>query len=249
MADFPPPLPNIKEYPAMYVKTEDLIKRRRYFLKHKKGKFEKVGITVPSFLPFSRKAFYNFVEKIMFGFGVLRVFFAVDDDNILTVVFAPAKDPGEKEDKYYYLDNCDFVKYDGRAEKWKQNYLNIFSCLDGTYDKDSNSPTDTESIEYEMNNIVEIASEIKHQEDNEYKITGLRIWFSSYTDKDKDSVPPPKPPPKIIKKRLIVQLVLIYDNGGTDDVLYIDTLGEGRTAPAGRIGEFDTGNICPPRCQ
>jgi hypothetical protein len=246
-----PPLDNDSYYPRMYVSTDRLLKRRNYFINNKKAKFSDATVDVPSFLFFSAEAFCAFLKKIKSRFGLLRLFFAVDDHKSLTIVFAAAN-PGKKDNKYYYLENSDFKESDGRAEQWIENYLEILSCLDGTYERDSNSPTDTKSIEYEMDDVVQIGGEITYQKNKGYTITGVRVWFSSYTDKDKDpnyDPNPPKPWEGIIHKRFIVQFVLVYDNDGTDDILYIDTLGDGRMPAPKRFGEFDTGNICPPRCQ
>lgn len=248
----PTALTDSKVYPAMYVKTEFLLERRQYFLKIKKVKLEGAQIGVPAFIFFSKDGFYDFLKKISFDYGVLRVYFAVDEHNVLTVVFAVAQ-PGDKDQEYYYIENGDFIVLNtARAQGWIDHYLQVFGCLNGTYDQDSNSPTDTKCIEYQMNNILEMASEIKHQEDdNKYIIKGVRIWFSSYTDTDRDPNYDPKPPKPwkgIIQKRMITQFVLVYDNGGTDDILYIDTVGEVRSLP-NRLPNFDTGNICPPRCQ
>lgn len=246
MAKFPPSLQHPEWYPAMYVKTETVLTRRNYFLKNKRIKFKEAGIEVPPSIFVSKNAYYAFLRDVYSNYGIVVLYFAVDDNNSLTMVVAVAKDTGVKPEKYYYLEEGNILPDDGRVQGWIKRYQDVFDCLDGTYDKNDDSPTDTQLIWYEMNNMVEIASELLHQEQtNKYFIYGFWIWFSAYTDTDQNPKPDEK---KIIKKRFIVQLMIVYDNDGSDDILYIDTLGEPRTAPPFRSNQFDTGNICPPAC-
>ncbi len=257
------------DYPSMYVPTPLLQNRRQYFISAKQKKLKYAGVYSPSYLPFTKDEFTNMIDYFMISrskdnFTTLRLFFAVDDDSSLTIVFVPiSKDAKEKE--YYYLDpneDFNFERLDSAtALVWIfTNYQsNALPSLEGTYAHDANSIdpltgkySDTKSIDYDLGKLKEIVDEMSYQiSSNHINISGVRLIFSSYTDNDVLGKFDSKP--TIIPKRLVTQFVLTQNIDGDDEIFFIDSTSEwGQRHPhkaKNNFLNFDTGNLCPPICQ
>jgi hypothetical protein len=250
-------MPAYPDYPSMFVACQDIRDRRQYFLDHKLNKL-KGKVSVPDFMAFTPADFKTLLLKAKHqGYDVFRLFFAVDDLNTLTIIFAPAFE-NVKETEYYRLTSNNEFKFldTDTADEWTDNYEeNILPLFDGTYDQDANSPSDTKHLYYYIDDLLQINDEIDYQctpNDRRpgFNITKIRLLFSSYTDKDKDkSHNHYKITDGIIHKRCFTELMLVENKNGNDDEFYIDKQDDfrHRSRRSGRMG-FDTGNLCPPKC-
>jgi len=173
--------------------------------------------------------------------------------NLLTLIFVPIADT-DTELAYYTI--SPYEKFDPKKSElkekvkndWIKNYHdNKLLALKDTidlkdpcnFDKKANEVSDTKSICYETDNIFELTQEMDCQEGT----SGIKAYFASYTDKGGNKGK--------CKNRLIIQFRLTERIGNQDVDFYIDDRdGYGQRPDHGglTVHDFDTGNLCPPKC-
>jgi hypothetical protein len=242
--------------PKMWIPKEFTQKRKDWFIDNKYQplcNYLKKNETQS--LLFKDAMFINMVKDILtVETNGLRIYFAAYPDasspdfpsgfeSVITLIFSPTIQNDEntfadRGDFYILNPDSDYQDISGKALAWINNYQSkqLKDVLNKLY---SFEKSDTTSVWYEKNSIIELIAEMKCQ-----GATGLRIHLGSYTDKDDDIASKPYNIKKEFLKRLILQFSLTQGTNFSD--FEIEDVGGFWQRPDPPIEALDNGQLCPP---
>ncbi|HEY0679914.1 MAG TPA: hypothetical protein VGD17_16635 [Chitinophagaceae bacterium] len=246
--------------PRSYVPRDDFEKRRNYFVEKKHGPLSDViGKHETISIFYQAGHFVSFLNHLT-TFDAVKIYIAsyhrdgmpevpADHGDRLTLIYAPADSTpsGHVDRGEYFIMNPRAVHRPINkrlASEWVRNYqdrkLPVLTAI-------TQLDSDTKSILYTKDLLLGIKTEIECQ-----GATGVRVYFSSYTESENSSVNTD------LKKRLIIQFKLTERIQGIEQEFYLeDRPGwkdriklplnepEFKLKP-GQILSLDTGSPCPP---